>query len=202
MAKKNISIDLNQVLRDFTRQFTKMYNKMINPSFRIDYDEITDWDFFNIFPFDDKNEYWQFLYSSDASYELYGCAEVMERNLGPEFSAWVENDMTNFDEDNPNIRIVSPFEMHLSIPSSMHFLARIGCKIRNCTFPIVSASIWDDTDILVTAHPKLITSKPEGKIVIKINTPYNKDLEADYSFDKFTEVMKSGIINQLIKGEK
>lgn len=200
MAKKNISIDLNQVLRDYVRQFMKMYNKIIDPNFVIDYDDVTDWDLFNIFPFEDRREYNNFLYDSDASYDLYGCAEVMERSLGFAFSTWVERDMTDFDdEDRPNIRIVSPFETHLAIPSSMHFLSRIGCKVRDYKFPIVSASIWDDTDILVTAHPKLIESKPEGKVVIKINTPYNQGLDADYTFDTFAEVMNSKIISKLIE---
>lgn len=203
MAKKNIAIDLNQVLRDFTRQFMKMYNKVYDPHYVKDYDEITDWDLFNSFPFDDRREYNEFLYDSDSSYELYGCAEVMERGIGFAFSTWVERDMYDFDEeDRPNLTIVSPFETHLAIPSTLHFLSRIGCKVRNYKFPTVSASIWDDTDILVTAHPKLLESKPEGKIAIKINTPYNQDMPADYEFDTFSEVMKSKIIEKLITGEE
>lgn len=204
MAKKNISIDVNDVLRDYTRQFMKMYNKTINPNFVIEYDEIKDFDFFNVFPFGDKDfrdkqEYFDFLYE-EVAYEIFGCAEVMERGLGPAFSTWVERDMRNFDdEDTPNLRIVAPFETHLAIPSTMHFLSRIGCKVREYYFPIVSNTIWDGADILITANPQLIKNKPEGKIAIKINTPYNQDVDADYTFDTFIEMINSRVIEKLIE---
>lgn len=199
MTKKNISIDVNDVLRDYTRQFMKIYNKVINPDFKINYDDVNEWDFSTLFPFDDKREYFDFLYDSTA-YEIFGCAETMDRSLGARFSTWVERDMRNFDEENtPNLRIVSPFETHLAIPSTMHFLSRIGCKVREYYFPIVSSTIWDNTDILITANPKLIESKPEGKVVIKINTPYNQNVDADYTFQTFMEMMDSRIIEKLIE---
>lgn len=204
--KKIISIDINEVLRDYINQFIKMYKKVVDPDCETEYDDVTDRDFFNIFPFEingmpDKKAYFDFLYD-DASFELYGRAEVMERQLGPRFSKWVENDMRNFDPENiPEIRLVSPFEMHLSIPSTLSFLARIGSKVRDVRFPIVSATIWDEADIVITADPRLLASKPEGKIAIKINAPYNKDAEADYSFDKFSELMDSDVINKLIENK-
>lgn len=205
--KKVISIDINEVLRDYIRQFIKMYKKIVDPDCEIEYDDVTDRDFMNIFPFEfgghpDKEAYYSFLYD-EASYELYGRAEVMERNIGMRFSKWVENDMRNFDpKDTPEIRLVSPFEMHLSIPSTLAFLSRIGSKVRDVRFPIVSATIWDDADIVITADPRLLASKPEGKIAIKINAPYNKDAEADYTFDSFVEVMDGDLIENLIENKE
>lgn len=50
-----IAIDINDVIRDFTRQFIKYYQKVINPSFEIEYDDVNDFEFTNIFPFLDEN---------------------------------------------------------------------------------------------------------------------------------------------------
>ena len=50
-----IAIDINDVIRDFTRQFIKYYQKVIDPSFEIEYDDVNDFEFTNIFPFLDEN---------------------------------------------------------------------------------------------------------------------------------------------------
>jgi hypothetical protein len=33
---------------------------------------------------------------------------------------------------------------------------------------------WDGIDVLITANPKALESKPEGKISIKVNASYKK----------------------------
>ena len=50
-----IAIDINDVVRDYTNQFIKCYLKIVDPSFEITQEEITDFDFFNVFPFLDSN---------------------------------------------------------------------------------------------------------------------------------------------------
>lgn len=190
-----IAIDINDVIRDYTRQFQKYYNKGVDPSFDIEYDDIKDFDLSNVFPF--KNEYdeidnrlyYKFKYE-DYAYELFGRADVMERNLPSEMNLWVQNTMRNFDEGkNPQIMLVSPFEMNLSIQSTLSFLSRIGTRIREIYFPIDSQTIWDRCDILITANPNLIKSVPEGKTVIKINAPYNQDVKSELTFDSLSDVI-------------
>lgn len=190
-----IAIDINDVIRDYTRQFIKYYQKVIDPDFEIEYDAVDDFDFMNIFPFKDMNgdndivEYYKFKYE-DCAFELFGRADVMERRLPIDFNLWTQNTLKNFEEENiPNVMIVSPFEMNLSIQSTLSFLSRIGVRVRDYYFPTDSQTIWDRCDILITANPKLIENKPEGKIAIKINAPYNKDVKSDYSFDSLCEVI-------------
>lgn len=190
-----IAIDINDVIRDYTRQFIKYYQKVIDPHFEIDYENVDDYNFMNIFPFKDKNgendivEYYKFIYE-DCAYEIYGRAEVMERALPMNFNLWTQNTLRDFDEDKiPNVIIVSPFEMNLSIQSTLSFLSRIGVRVREYYFPTDSQTIWDKCDILITANPKLIENKPEGKTVIKINSPYNKETEADYTFNSLNDVI-------------
>lgn len=184
-----IAIDLNDVIRDYTRQFYKMYKKVIDPDFEIDYDDVTDHDFMKVFPFENKDAYNRFVYE-DCPYEIFGRAEIMERKLSTEMNLWVQNTMRNFDEGkNPDLLLVSPFEMGLTIQSTLAFLSRIGTRVREYYFPIDSKTIWDKCDILITANPKLIESKPEGKIVFKIDAPYNKDVKGDYDFETFRELI-------------
>ena len=57
-------------------------------------------------------------------------------------------------------------------------------------FPKNSADIWEKCDVLVTADPKLLSEKPEGKKTVKIEMPYNEGIEADFTYsglDKFIE---------------
>lgn len=204
-----IAIDINDVIRDYTRQFIKQYQKVIDPSFEIDYDDVDDFDFMNVFPFKDKNddnditEYYKFKYE-DCAFELYGRADVMERRLPSDFNLWTQNTLRNFEEDkNPKVMIVSPFEMNLSIQSTLTFLSRIGVRVREYYFPTDSQTIWDKCDILITANPKLIENKPENKVAIKITAPYNKEVKGDYEFDSLCDVIcdENETIIKLIEGE-
>ena len=199
-----IAIDINDVIRDYTRQFIKYYPKVVDPSFEIEYDDVKDFDFLRIFPFkdeegfDDVTQYHRFKYE-DCAFELYGRADVMERRLPSDLNLWTQNTLRDFDEEkNPHVIIVSPFEMNLSIQSTLSFLSRIGVRNREFYFPIDSQTIWDKCDILITANPNLIKNKPEGKYVFKINAPYNAEVDADYTFDSLCDIIhdeKKTIIN-------
>lgn len=193
--KMTIAIDINDVIRDFTRQFIKYYKKAIDPKFEIEYDDITDFNFLNIFPFVDEDgeidemAYNRFKYE-DYAYELYARADVMERTLPAQFNLWIQNTLRDFDEDkNPEVIIVCPFEMNLSIQSTLSFLSRIGVRVRNYYFPVDSSTIWDKCDLLITTNPNLIENKPQDKLCFKINTPYNKDTKCNYSFDSLNQII-------------
>lgn len=208
-----IAIDINDVIRDYTRQFIKYYQKVVDPSFEIEYDDVTDYDFTNIFPFIDNNGetdtglYNQFKYE-DCAFELFGRADVMERRLPSEFNLWTQNTLKNFDEEKiPTVMIVSPFEMGLSIQSTLAFLSRIGMRVREYYFPIDSNTIWDKCDVLITTNPNLIANKPEGKHVFKINTPYNKNTETltEFTFDSLCDIIhdeNNTLINLIENSEK
>lgn len=190
-----IAIDINDVVRDYTNQFIKCYNKIIDPSFEIKAEDVTDFDFFNVFPFTDENGnkdkdlYYKFKYE-DAAFDLFGRAEVTEKRVPSEMILWLQNTLRNFEEDKiPEVMFVSPFEMNLSIQSTLSFLARIGNRVREIYFPTDSSTIWNKCDLLITANPNLISSVPEGKTVFKINAPYNKEAKAEYSYDNIIDVI-------------
>lgn len=197
-----IAVDLNDVIRDFTRQFKNQYQKHVDFTFDIEDKDIDNIDFSEIFPFKTKEEYNNFRYI-DYPYEIYGRAEAMDKILPYRFNDWIQKDLRNVDEDKiPHVMYVSPFETALTIQSTMAFLAKLPSRVREIYFPIDSSTIWDRCDILITANPILIDKKPEGKICIKIEMPYNKEHEADYTFTSMMDVIrdeKDTIIN-LIEG--
>lgn len=187
---KTIAIDINDVLRDYTGQFIKIYNKVIDPSFDIDEDDVTSFDFKEVFPFRSIDDYNAFKYE-DAPYEIFARAEPMERMLPARLNDWIYITLHDLDADKvPNVIMVSPFEAHLTIQATLVFLSNNIARVREFYFPQDSATIWDRCDILITANPNLIANVPEGKTVIKITAPYNKDVETKYEFESLMKVIQ------------
>lgn len=184
-----IAIDINDVIRDYTTQFKKIYQKGIDQSFEIDDKDINSFDLFEVFPFSDRNAYNTFRYI-DYAFEIYGRAEATHKMLPYRFNDWMQKTLRNLDEDKiPDIMLVCPFETGLAIQSTYAFLAKISSRVREVYFPIDSLTIWDKCDILITANPNLIENVPEGKTVIKIETPYNIQSEAKYTFKSLMDVI-------------
>lgn len=202
---KTIAIDINDTLRDNISQFRRCYQKFIDPSFEIENEDVTNFDFSEIFPFEDKDAFNSFKYI-DCPFELFGRAEPMDKMLPYRLGDWLQNTLRDLDEEDiPNVMMVSPFELGLTIQSTLSFLARIGIRCREYYFPIDSSTIWDKCDILITANPYLINSCPEGKTVIKITTPYNKEVETEYTFNSLMNVIQDPedtIVNMLISEEE
>lgn len=202
-----IAVDINEVLRDYLRAFKKQYNKVVNPDFEIEYDDINDFNLMNIFPFTDEEGYpnlsaFNSFRFEDCAFEIYSRADLMERDLPAFFNMWINGALRNFDEEkNPNVILFSPFEMNLTIPSTLGFLARVGIRCRNIEFPIDSTKMWDKADIIITANPNLISATPEGKHSFKINAPYNKEVKGTFEFDSLIDIIKDEkTIEKIIEG--
>ena len=58
--------------------------------------------------------------------------------------------------------------------------------------------VWLDADVLITANPNALNSKPENKVSVKINTPYNKDIIADYEIDSILEFINDSELRNKI----
>lgn len=190
-----IAIDINDVLRDYTRQFADVYKKFIDNDFDISYEDINDFDFLNVFPFyDDEGNLDRMTLNKfkyeDCAFEIYGRAQAMDRMLPSDFNLWTQNTMRNFDDDKlPEIILFSPFEMNLSIQSTLSFLARFGVRVREIHFPTDSVKMWDKCDVMITANPNLLNATPEGKISFKVKAPYNTEAKGTYEFDSMTDII-------------
>lgn len=186
---KKIAIDINDVIRDFSHQFNVCYQRFVDDNFELDDKDITSFDYQDVFPFDSMDDYYEFRYT-DYPYELYARSEIVDEKIKGVLNDWIMNVLTDMDDDKiPTVMYVSALEMGLTIQATLAFLAANNTRVREYYFPTDSSTIWDRCDILVTANPNLIANVPEGKHVIKINMPYNKDVEAETSFDSLLDMI-------------
>jgi hypothetical protein len=190
-----IAIDLNDVVRDYTAQFASYYKRTVDRSFDIDNVDVWTNDLKEVFPFESKQKYLEFVYN-DFAFELYGSAQPLGTNVISRFSDWMK-DLEDLDEV-PEVCIVSTGEYDKTIGSTYFFLSKLACKVREVHLFLKEDNIWDLCDVLITANPILLQLKPENKLSIKIDSAYNTEIEADYSFDQFTDfTIEENIIKEL-----
>jgi hypothetical protein len=198
-----IGITLNEVLRNHIEQLIYTYNKYIfvktedKDEFDLSVEDVTDYDLLKYFNFEDINKLNSFLYL-EAPLEIFGHADQMYDGLFNHLNTFL---MDIKDDGEHEIELVSR-EIDKSIPSTYFFLSKVGCKIGKVRFVQNYSQKWDGLDVLITANPLTLESKPTGKISIKVNTPYNKDVVADYSIDSILEFIKDEEFREKILNTK
>ena len=79
--------------------------------------------------------------------------------------------------DNPQYEfILISREGGLAIPSTLFFLAKTKSICSNIRFVTDYTKVWDLVDIMVTDHPKILESKPNNKLSLVIDKPYNENI--------------------------
>lgn len=196
-----IAIDINDVVRDYSNNFVRYYIEGYDHEFDLTDFEIWSNEMRAVFPFKSDQSYYNFIYN-DFAFELYGKCGTCTKNIAAELNDWTEKTLKELDVDEDiEVMFVSPMEYGLSIGNTYFFLSKIGTKIREVYFPTDSSTIWDKCDVLITANPRLLAMKPEGKVSIKIKAEYNSEAEADYTFkDLSTFVSNNENIEKLING--
>ena len=91
--------------------------------------------------------------------------------------------------------IITSREAGRSVPATLFFLSKTGCMIQNIRFTLGTTDCWKDVDVMVTDHPEILSSKPEGKKTIKIEKPFNQDIPSDYSVHTVKELIGLEIFN-------
>ena len=195
-----ICITLDDVLRAKTYQFGKIYKKNIDPDVELENLDMSSGDFQKIFGFKNKKEFDKFLYEDNA-FEIFGEAPECSKMLGKSLNLWQLSLEDDDDIPEPIELILSNTrEFNQSIGFSYFFLSKLATRIRNVFFPKDHADIWERCDILITADTKLLESKPDGKIAIKIVTDYNKNCPADYEYNSMLEFINDKeIIHKILK---
>ena len=189
-----IAIDLNDVLRDYTRSFAKYYKQGKDRTFDLaTLDDLYTNDLYQIFPFNSTDEYNKFIYE-DYSWEIFGKSETCTRTLTSDFKIWLTRTILDIDIDEPiEVLVVSTKEYGLSVASSYFFISKLGVPIREVYFPTDSNKIWDKCDILITANPDLLDTKPEGKKTVRIEKDYNKECAYDATYETLTDFFSERI---------
>lgn len=193
-----IYITLDDVIRAKTKTFGKVYKKYYDKDIDLSTIDLDTNDMCKAFGFNDRKEYNKFVYE-DYPFELFAEATVTERMVDKQFNLW-HIAMADKYGDDVEIVLANPYEFNTSIGYTCFFLSQIATRVREFYFPKNSSDIWNKCDVLVTADPKLLQEKPEGKTTVKITMPYNEDIKSDYEFDGFGDFLKEGenIIEKLM----
>lgn len=205
-----LAIEINGVLRDTISKFKQLYEKYLidlnnldseNQIYNLDFEgnleketetlpfkyeiknEVTSLELLNHFSFPSKDDLYSFMYE-EYTMELFGHAQSTEMN-----TFLVLNEFYYKNRENYNILIVSD-EIGKSKPSSLFFLSKFGCLIEEIFFYSQSTKnlLWDKIDILLTANPDLLLNKPNGKVLIKFKTDYNKHVDSEFEIESISDL--------------
>lgn len=180
-----IGIDINDVIRDFTSQLEYTYNKYIEgDKINLGENPMTEFNLLKYFPFKDELTLNKFLYQ-EASLEIFGHADEAEQSLITALNKFI---IDIFDFYGDELVLLSR-EVQASIPSTMFFLSKTVCKAENIRFVKAYADEWKYCDVLVTAHPTVLNSKPEGKISVKVSRSYNTSDASDYTVGSLFDII-------------
>ncbi len=105
------------------------------------------------------------------------------------------------DDGEHEIELVSR-EIDKAIPSTMFFLSKTGCRAEKIRFVKSYQDKWKDIDILITANPKALESKPSGKISVKVKSFYNQNIPADYEIDSILDIIRDENLRNKILNTK
>ena len=185
-----IGVELNHVVRNINKQIVKYYAKEYAPD--VDPDDIDDReDVLKTFAkFDSKYEKNNFLYI-DYPYEIFGCASTMENKLAVKITNWL-TDISNIEDEDIRIIFYSMNEEAITIQSTFFFLSKIGTRVRKVIFPKSIEEVWEECDVVITARDEFFEKEiPEGKKVVLINRPFNKDFKdkAFLNYDNLSEII-------------
>ena len=175
-----IGITIDGVVRDFITKFESVYDKY-HPVELEEGEEpferdIKDLDLLKWFKFTGgTKELNQFLYV-DASLEIFGHAGETKLN-----SVEHLNQLHNIIEDMGHTPIIISKELNNSKPATLFFLSKLSSKVNSIIFVKDYNKKWDFVDVLVTANPTSLDTKPKDKVSIKVINHYNKDCDSDYT---------------------
>ena len=185
-----IGVELNHVVRNINKQIIKYYAKEYAPD--VDPDDIDDReDVLKTFAkFDSKYERNNFIFI-DYPYEIFGCANTMEKKLAVKIINWL-TDISNIEDEDIRIIFYSMNEEAITIQSTFFFLSKIGTRVRKVIFPKSIEEVWEECDVVITARDEFFEKEiPEGKKVVLINRPFNKDCKdkAFLNYDNLSEII-------------
>ena len=185
-----IGVELNHVVRNINKQILKYYAKEFDPS--MDWDELDEnVDVFEKYcKFKSKYEKNNFIYI-DYPYEIFGCANTVEKKLAVKITNWL-SEITNIEDEDIRIIFYSLDEDALTIQSSFFFLSKIGSRVRKVIFPKSIEEVWDECDAVITARNEFFEKEvPDGKKVVLINRDFNKDNKdkAFLNYDNLSDVI-------------
>lgn len=197
-----IGVELNHVVRNINKQILKYYAKEFDPS--MDWEELDDKvDVFDKYcKFNSKYEKNNFIYI-DYPYEIFGCANTVEKKLAVKITNWL-SEITNIEDEDIRIIFYSLDEDAITIQSSFFFLSKIGARVRKVIFPKSIDEVWEECDVVITARNEFFEKEAlEGKKIVLINREFNdgnKD-KAFLNYDNLSDVISDNNFFNKLKNE-
>lgn len=84
-----------------------------------------------------------------------------------------------------------------ALPATWHFLATHNCRMKSFECVEHEHEKWDHCDILIDCVPEILQDVPIGKSAIKIEHPFNKWDNSEYSF-KFLSEINPSFLEELV----
>ena len=197
-----IGVELNHVVRNINKQILKYYAKEFDPS--MDWEELDEnVDVFEKYcKFKSKYEKNNFIYI-DYPYEIFGCANTVEKKLAVKITNWL-SEITNIEDEDIRIIFYSLDEDAITIQSSFFFLSKIGARVRKVIFPKSIDEVWEECDVVITARNEFFEKEtPEGKKIVLINREFNegnKD-KAFLNYNNLSDVISDNNFFNKLKNE-
>ena len=184
-----IGIELNHVVRNINKQILKYYAKAFDPS--MEWEEIDDKDdAFKHVKFKSNYEKSNFIFI-DYPFEIFGCADTVEKKLAVKLTTWL-NDISNIEDEDIRIIFYSLNEEAITIQSTFFFLSKIGTRVRKVIFPKSIEEVWEECDVVITARDEFFEKEiPNDKKVVLINRPFNEEYKdkAFLNYDNLSEII-------------
>lgn len=117
-----------------------------------------------------KEVYNRFMYE-DYCFEIHGSAPIMYKGMDLHVNQFYlkYKDTVDF--------TIYGVENYFSIPSTLFFLSKMTSRIKNVCFVDNALDMWNNVDILITTDPTILSlGVPWGKKLIKMNRPYNQNI--------------------------
>ncbi len=123
----------------------------------------------------------RFMYD-DACFEVFGRTDESQPGIIKEIS-----DFSN--KSKINILLLNN-ESQRSKAATLFFLSKNYYNLEQIVFPKKWKDFWSHCDVLVTDNPKILKTKPKGKISIKYQNEFNLDIKSDYTIINTKELFK------------
>lgn len=187
-----VGITIDGVVRDFITKFESVYDKYYPVEEGDETEEqeeikervIDTLNLLDHFHFKEGEEELNKLLYVDASLEIFGHAGEVKLN-----SVEHLNQLHNIIEDMGHTPVVISKELNNSKPATLFFLSKLSTKVNNIIFVRDYDKKWDHVDVLITANPTTLNSKPNDKISIKVINHYNKNCDSDYNIVDIKELL-------------
>ena len=175
----NITISINEVLRDILGRFQLVYERYYE---EVKEDVITP-DLMKYVHFSADTQLFDFLYE-EAPMEIFGQAKEIENNIITHLVELYKQMPTDYK------LILATDDFGRAKSSTLWFLAKYGCCCDEIKFYTISKvdDIWKNTDVFITSDKDIIKSKPRNKKLIVVDKSYNKEMKCDTRINNLKEI--------------